>query len=51
MNYMGIDVSKYKHDAFIISAFGDIINEGFSFTNDACAVSPQRPRAVHIILV
>ena len=35
MNYVGIDVSKYKHDCFIISDFGDIINEGFSFENNA----------------
>jgi len=35
MNYMGIDISKYKHDGFILSCFGEIVNEGFSFTNDA----------------
>jgi len=35
MNYMGIDVSKYKHDCFILSCFGEVVNEGFSFTNDA----------------
>jgi len=35
MNYMGIDISKYKHDCFILSDFGEIVNEGFSFTNNA----------------
>ena len=35
MNYMGIDISKYKHDGFILSDFGEVINEGFSFANDA----------------
>ena len=35
MNYMGIDISKYKHDCFVMSDFGEIINEGFSFANNA----------------
>ena len=35
MNYMGIDVSKYKHDCFIMSEFGEILKEDFSFDNDA----------------
>ena len=35
MNYVGIDISKYKHDCFILSCFGEVVNEGFSFTNDA----------------
>ena len=35
MNYVGIDISKYKHDGFILSDFGEVINEGFSFANDA----------------
>jgi len=35
MNYAGIDVSKYKHDCCIITEFGDVINEGFTFTNNA----------------
>lgn len=35
MNYMGIDISKYKHDGFILSDFGDVVNAGFTFTNNA----------------
>ena len=35
MNYVGIDISKYKHDCFILSDFGEIVNEGFTFTNNA----------------
>jgi len=36
MYYAGIDVSKYKHDCFIQTDFGDVINAGFSFANTAC---------------
>jgi len=32
---VGIDVSKYKHDCFILTDFGDVLNEGFSFANNA----------------
>ena len=35
MNYVGIDISKYKHDLFILSDFGEVINESFSFNNNA----------------
>ena len=35
MNYLGIDISKYKHDGYTFSDFGEVINDGFSFTNDA----------------
>lgn len=35
MNYIGIDISKYKHDCFIMTDFGEVINEGFWFTNNA----------------
>jgi len=35
MNYIGIDISKYKHDCFILGDFGEILNAEFSFTNDA----------------
>ena len=35
MNYVGIDISKYKHDCFILSDFGEIVNDGFSFANNA----------------
>lgn len=34
MNYAGIDISKYKHDCFIMSDLGEVISEGFSFTNN-----------------
>jgi transposase len=32
---MGIDISKYKHDCYILSDFGEVVNGGFSFTNNA----------------
>jgi transposase len=35
MNYVGIDISKYKHDVFVISDLGEVVNDGFSFTNNA----------------
>lgn len=35
MNYIGIDISKYKHDIFIMSDLGETINAGFAFTNTA----------------
>jgi transposase len=35
MNFIGIDISKYKHDCFIVTDLGEVINEGFSFTNNA----------------
>ena len=34
MNYVGIDISKYKHDIFILSDLGEVLNEGFSFANN-----------------
>lgn len=35
MYYAGIDISKYKHDCFIQTNFGDVINDGFAFNNNA----------------
>ena len=35
MNYIGIDISKYKHDCFILSDFGEVVNAGLSFANNA----------------
>ena len=35
MIFVGIDISKYKHDCFILTDFGDVLNEGFSFANNA----------------
>ena len=35
MNYVGIDISKHKHDAFVVSDLGEVVNAGFSFTNNA----------------
>jgi len=35
MIYFGIDISKYKHDCYILTSFGDVINEGFTFKNNA----------------
>lgn len=34
MYYVGIDVSKYKHDCFIVTSDGELIHESFSFGND-----------------
>lgn len=33
MNYVGIDISKYKHDCFIVNDLGEVLHEGFSFKN------------------
>lgn len=35
MNYVGIDISKYKHDCFIMTDLGEVVNGGFSFANSA----------------
>jgi hypothetical protein len=32
MHYVGIDISKYKHDCFILGDFGEVVNSGYSFT-------------------
>ena len=34
MYYVGIDVSKYKHDCIVVSNDGEIICDTFSFGND-----------------
>lgn len=34
MYFVGIDVSKYKHDCFIMNHFGETIVHDFIFTND-----------------
>lgn len=34
MYFIGIDISKYKHDCFIATETGEVINENFTFTND-----------------
>lgn len=33
MYFVGIDISKYKHDCFICSETGEVIEENFSFQN------------------
>ena len=33
MYFVGIDISKYKHDCFITTETGEIIEENLSFTN------------------
>ncbi len=33
MYFVGIDISKYKHDCFIVSETGEVIEENLSFTN------------------
>jgi len=34
MYYIGIDISKYKHDCAVIDDLGDIVAPSWSFTND-----------------
>lgn len=34
MYLVGIDISKYKHDCFIATETGEIIQDSFTFTND-----------------
>ena len=33
--FIGLDVSKYKHDCFIMDENGNVIKDSFSFANDA----------------
>lgn len=33
MYYIGIDISKYKHDCFVCTETGEVIEENLSFTN------------------
>ena len=35
MDYMGIDISKYKHDAYVLSESGEILTDIFTFSNNA----------------
>ena len=34
MYFVGIDISKYKHDCFIMTETGDVISNSFSFSNN-----------------
>ena len=34
MYYIGIDISKYKHDCAVIDDIGDTVTPSWSFTND-----------------
>ena len=35
MYYIGIDISKFKHDCAVIDDLGEVITPSWSFTNDA----------------
>lgn len=35
MYYIGIDISKFKHDCVVIDDFGEIVTPSWSFTNDS----------------
>ena len=35
MTFVGIDISKYKHDCFIMNDLGEAIKPVFSFENNA----------------
>lgn len=39
MIYVGIDISKYKHDCFICNDLGEIIVENLSFENTKKRIS------------
>lgn len=39
MIYIGIDISKYKHDCFICNDTGEVIVENFSFENTKKRIS------------
>jgi hypothetical protein len=41
MYYVGIDVSKYKHDCFIVTSDGEIIRDAFSFGNNHNGFHPS----------
>ena len=34
MYFVGIDISKYKHDCFIMTETGDVVSNSFSFSNN-----------------
>ena len=34
MYFVGIDISKYKHDCFIITESGDVVSNPFSISNN-----------------
>jgi len=34
MTYLGIDISKYKHDAYVLSESGEVLSDIFTFNND-----------------
>ena len=34
MYFVGIDISKFKHDCAIVDEFGDVITPSWSFQND-----------------
>lgn len=35
MYFIGLDISKYKHDCFIVADSGEVIRQPFSFENNA----------------
>ena len=34
MNFVGIDISKYKHDCAVVGSDGEVLVASFSFNND-----------------
>ena len=34
LNFVGIDVSKYKHDCAVVGSDGEVLVASFSFNND-----------------
>ena len=32
--FIGLDLSKFKHDCFIMDEHGEVVRNSFSFTND-----------------
>ena len=43
MYYIGIDISKFKHDCAVIDDSGEIVTPSWSFTNDAGPLNLQFP--------
>lgn len=35
MFYVGIDISKFKHDCFIVTEAGEVVCDSFSIKNDS----------------
>ena len=48
MYFVGIDISKFKHDCAIIDELGDVITPSWSFQNDREGFSLLSPLHEHL---